>query len=239
MLATFCLRLACGLAGALLVLSPAQVAPRFYRVQFLTILGLIAAAGFLLWQSADFVLLGVLAGALFLAFLSSVTWLLEGSPGGLVLVGLTALALAIALVLNVRPTTAESVVWTAGAEDASSAALLGFATSAMLMGHSYLIAPAMSIVPLVRLLIGLMAAILARGLVAGLELGLASGPAVAASDAFLWQPVRWVLGFLGPLILTWMAWQCAKIRSTQSATGILYVVVILVFIGELTGQLLR
>ena len=29
------------------------------------------------------------------------------------------------------------------------------------------------------------------------------------------------------------------IRSTQSATGILYVVVIFCFLGELTGQLLR
>jgi hypothetical protein len=35
-----------------------------------------------------------------------------------------------------------------------------------------------------------------------------------------------------------MAWQTAKIRSTQSATGILYVVVILTFLGELVGQVL-
>jgi hypothetical protein len=35
-----------------------------------------------------------------------------------------------------------------------------------------------------------------------------------------------------------MAWRCARIRSTQSATGILYVVVILCYIGELTAQLL-
>jgi hypothetical protein len=35
-----------------------------------------------------------------------------------------------------------------------------------------------------------------------------------------------------------MAWQTARIRSTQSATGILYVAVIFCFLGELTGQLL-
>jgi hypothetical protein len=35
-----------------------------------------------------------------------------------------------------------------------------------------------------------------------------------------------------------MAWQSARIRSTQSATGILYVVVIFCFLGELTSQLL-
>jgi hypothetical protein len=55
----------------------------------------------------------------------------------------------------------------------------------------------------------------------------------------LWLPVRWLLGFLGPLALTWMAWQTAKIRSTQSATGILYVVVIFCFLGELTSLILR
>jgi hypothetical protein len=54
----------------------------------------------------------------------------------------------------------------------------------------------------------------------------------------IWLPVRWALGFAGPLGLGWMAWQTAKIRSTQSATGILYVVVILGFLGELTSQLL-
>jgi hypothetical protein len=35
-----------------------------------------------------------------------------------------------------------------------------------------------------------------------------------------------------------MAWESAKIRSTQSATGILYVVVIFCFLGELSSQLL-
>ena len=46
-------------------------------------------------------------------------------------------------------------------------------------------------------------------------------------------------GFVAPLALDWMAWQTARIRSTQSATGILYVVVIFCFLGELTSQLLR
>jgi hypothetical protein len=44
---------------------------------------------------------------------------------------------------------------------------------------------------------------------------------------------------LAPLVLVWMAWQSARIRSTQSATGILYVVVIFAFFGELMDQLLQ
>jgi hypothetical protein len=39
-------------------------------------------------------------------------------------------------------------------------------------------------------------------------------------------------------VLAWMAWETARIRSTQSATGILYVVVIVCFLGDLTSQLL-
>ena len=58
-------------------------------------------------------------------------------------------------------------------------------------------------------------------------------------DLWLWLPVRWLVGFAGPLLLGWMAWRCAGIRSTQSATGILYVVVVLVFIGELTGEVVH
>jgi hypothetical protein len=58
-------------------------------------------------------------------------------------------------------------------------------------------------------------------------------------EAVLWLPVRWGLGFVGPLVLGWMAWQTARIRSTQSATGILYVVVVFCYLGELTSQLLH
>ena len=51
--------------------------------------------------------------------------------------------------------------------------------------------------------------------------------------------MRWGLGFAARLCWASMAWQTARIRSTQSATGILYVVVIFCFLGELTGQLLQ
>ena len=43
-----------------------------------------------------------------------------------------------------------------------------------------------------------------------------------------------ILAFFG-----WMAWQCAKIESNQSATGILYAVTALIFMGELTAIFLH
>src|SRR5208337_1411242 len=184
MLATFCLRLSFGLAGALLLLSTAQVAPRFYRTQFLTILGLITAAA-IMGSNLDTAVTVILVAALFLAFLGSVSWSLEGAPGGRALVVLTMLALAAARVFWVmewprgapdanavfvcaQPLPLE-VFWVL-ADDLTAAALLGTATSAMLMGHSYLVAPAMSITPLMRLLAALFLATLLRMAMAGAAL---------------------------------------------------------------------
>lgn len=238
MLATFCLRLAVGLVAALCLLSPSQVNPRFYRTQFLVALGLAALAAVLLWETADAKTLAALGAALASAFLGSVVWSLDRAPGGRAAVGLTALSLLAALGLaGWRGAPAWVVL-----DDLTSAALLGAATAAMLMGHSYLVAPAMSITPLMRLLAALAVALLLRAAVAGYGLGCwtaGQAPGNVTDVTVLWLPLRWGLGVVGPLVLGWMAWQTARIRSTQSATGILYVVVIFCFLGELTSQLLQ
>ena len=51
-------------------------------------------------------------------------------------------------------------------------------------------------------------------------------------------PVRWLVGVGAPLVFGGMAYSAARIRSTQSATGILYVVVVCGFLGELLGLVL-
>jgi hypothetical protein len=240
MLAIFCLRLACGLVGALLLLAPAQVNPRFFRTHFLTALGVTAVATVFLREVADSALWVALGSVLLLTFLGSVVWHVDGAPGGRVLIGLSLPFLAAALILAGDQTRGKVDPWLV-ADDLTSAALLGTATTAMLMGHSYLIAPAMSLTPLIRLLAALAASILLRIALAigGLWLWTAGpGTGTLEGEAMLWLLVRWTLGFVCPLALGWMAWETARIRSTQSATGILYVVVIFCFLGELTGQLL-
>jgi hypothetical protein len=241
MLADFCLRLALGLIASLLLLSPAQVNSRFYRVQFLTALGLAAAATVFLRDQADCWLWLALVTSMALAALGSLLWFLEGAPAGRVTVALGAVTLAAALVLlNLGETSADDRGMLLLGE-ASSAALLGAATTAMLMGHSYLIAPSMSLTPLLRLLGALFASLLARGIVAGLGLWswTAEHSLANLDEVTMLLPLRWGLGLAGPMVLGTMAWQTARIRSTQSATGILYVVVIFVFLGELIGQLLQ
>jgi hypothetical protein len=259
MVAIFCLRLAAGLIGSLVLFCPSHVNPRFYRVHFLVAMALAAATAFLArevpgaWKWGLYAAIA-LAGAGFLA------WSLEGAPLGRILIGLTAAALAVTLGLaspvrlqtpaagqaRIRSTAADLGPpgwYRAGilADELTSAALLGCATTAMLMGHSYLIAPSMSLTPLLRLLAGLSGSLLLRMVLASASLwSWASGdmPISPGSDTMLWLPVRWGVGLVAPLVLAWMARAATKIHSTQSATGILYVVVIFCFVGELTSQLL-
>jgi hypothetical protein len=241
MLASFCLRLAAGMLAALLLLPAGQVNPRFFRTHFLTALGLTAVAAVFLRDAATPWLWLALAGAVAGCFIGSMVWSLDGAPGGRVVnvAAVGFLGTAVALAGRGSPTD-PGVAWQA-ADELTSTALLGTAMTAMLIGHSYLIAPTMSIAPLVRLLGALAVATILRLAVAGAGLWFwsESHSLTILSEVTIWLPVRWLLGFVGPLVLAGLAWQTAKIRSTQSATGILYVVVILCFLGELTGQLLR
>jgi hypothetical protein len=250
MLVLFCLRLACGLIAALLLLTPAQINPRFYRVHFLTALGLSAVASVVSLPMPDRWLRLALLAALAACFVGSFVWSLKGAPGGRSLIVITTAVLIGVLARTEwsahEPTSPESSRRTTyGGRltgDLTSAALLGTATTAMLMGHSYLIAPSMSLTPLLRLLAGLLGAILVRMVVAALGLwSWTDGHSLSnLADETVWfLALRWGLGFIGPLVFAWMAWQSARIRSTQSATGILYVVVVFCFLGELISQLLE
>jgi hypothetical protein len=121
----------------------------------------------------------------------------------------------------------------------SSGLLLGLTTAAMLLGHWYLNSPGMQLAPLRRLLAAVAFAIVLQAVVSAI--GLACELRYAnelSSHWLLFVLLRWSFGLIGAAVLTWMAWATLKIPNTQSATGILYVAVIGVFVGELTGLLL-
>ncbi len=242
MLAVFCLRLAVGMIATLLLLSPSQIQPRYYRVHFLIAFGLTATALFDPGIAVDFQVRGFSILGLVLAFAGSFSWSLEQTPFGRTLIVATGVCLAATLLsLEISSQPTPPIAWVL-LGDVASAAVLGTTLSAMLLGHHYLVAPSMSIKPLLNLLGAMTVALCVRMAVDGAALAgsLTQGPTSSLdSDMMIWLPARWLIGFVGPLALTWMAWQTAKIRSTQSATGILYVVVIFTFLGELTSQLLR
>jgi len=257
MLAVFCLRLALGMLVSLALLSPRLMHPRFFRTHFATVLGLGVVALVMGWTSPldDSWVTPYRRAALVVAavapLLGALVWIYERPPLGWTLIAVAALGQVAALVLHdveqigaYSPWMTAEIPWAVAAlvaGDLTSAALLGFAMTGMLVGHSYLIQPGLSIHPLMGQLAGLGAALIVRAAVAGAALWFWTGDhdiTNLGDEAVLWLPVRWLVGLTGPLVLGWMAYRTAKIRSTQSATGILYVVVILVFLGELTSLLL-
>ncbi len=111
----------------------------------------------------------------------------------------------------------------------------------MLLGHAYLTSGSeMTQQPFLRL-------------VRMLLLGLVVRLGIAAAAVWAWWSVqggdeaplptmegvmiaaRLLMGLFVPIIMTWMALQCVRLRSNQSATGILYVSSTMMLVGEFLG----
>jgi protein NrfD len=156
-------------------------------------------------------------------------------------VALVAQALAV-------PVASEPLASLAVASFFSSALLLGSATTAMVLGHWYLVLPTMEVALLQQMVKLLVASAVVRTAVVGAVLLLALGAwqpgmgppleryVLSSAGVFFWQRVLFGLG--GPLVLAYLTWETAKIRSTQSATGILYVDLFTVIVGEVLAKYL-
>lgn len=231
-LSQFLLRLAFGLAVGMAITSPRKVSSGFYRNHLYVTLGLTTLAALVLWQSSP-PSAGLAAAAAVLSFVGAATWLYEAHRAGRTLIvavaGLSLLAGWVAMAPD--PYHALAFV--------TSGLVLGIVFTCMLLGHWYLNSPGMELAPLRRLIVVAATAIVVQMLVVGGGLGLeASHRTSVGIDWLLFIALRWLFGLFGVLGLLWMAWQTLKIPNTQSATGILYVAVIGVFIGELTSLLL-
>jgi len=243
MVATFCLRLAFGMIASLLVLDPTPIPPRFFRIQYLAVLALIVVTAYFRgdpYQSSEGIFfITVVASTGLMCVVGSVIWHLRDAPGGKIVNCANATGLGACLFVAEPPR--QLLYWWHMLDHFASSAVIGVAVSAMLLGHSYLISPTMTIAPLRRLLIALFVALAV--LVSLAFFGLWQWTAERSLgnlevETLLWLATRWLLGLIAPLVLGWMAWETARIRSTQSATGILYVVVIVCFLGELMSLLL-
>jgi len=244
MLADFATRLALGLAVALLVTSSRVVPLSFFRTQAQVILGLLvlasldqARAGGHPWE------VWVLVTGAVAAYSSSVAWGLGLPRFGAASTALILLVTAfwVAMSLPSRGTA----IWAFNtASRLSSGLLLGTTLTAMLLGHHYLTAPTMSIDPLKRIVGFLASSLLVRcglagfGLYAGRAGSMGWSAPDGYADAGTLLAARWGMGFLGTAIATYLTWRTAQLRSTQSATGILYITMIFVLFGELSSMIL-
>ena len=127
----------------------------------------------------------------------------------------------------------------------SSVALLGGACGAMVLGHWYLVVPSLDVAHLqsiVKLHIGstvVRVVVVATAVMIAIvtwEPGVPNFERYMFSldGIFFWQRVAF--GLAGPAVLSYMTWETAKIQSTQSATGILYVDFFTVIVGEVLAK---
>ena len=127
----------------------------------------------------------------------------------------------------------------------TSALVLGLVSGAMLFGHWYLIdldMPVDYLRTFVRLLgIVLVADLIALGLAIGLPAMLGNANSAAAVHELFAShlgllAVRLILGPGATIVLVWMCWQTLKIPQTMAATGLLYIAVMSVLVGEMLGR---
>ena len=126
-----------------------------------------------------------------------------------------------------------------------SALALGSVMICMILGHWYLVDPGMPVRHL-KLIAAAFIAVLIMRVLLGSYTSVLIWKDLSASHADLLSNVmlvnmlfigqRILFGLILPLALSWMIWQTVKIRSTQSATGILYVAVVFILFGEFLSR---
>ena len=123
-----------------------------------------------------------------------------------------------------------------------SAAVLGAATTGMLLGHWYLVTPALTNAPLLRAIVVLLGSLVLQAILFPLTLaGLTHGSG-SVTGALGLSPVLSILWALAavvlPLVASGLALPTGRLRSFMSTTGLLYLAMIAILPGQLLGQLL-
>jgi hypothetical protein len=126
-----------------------------------------------------------------------------------------------------------------------SSLLLGSVTVGMLIGHWYLIDTGQTLDPFVRTYRFFVVSLVVQS--AFLLISLTSLYFLGAQDTLvelknLWTHhsnlliIRISIGYLGPLVLSWMIWRTLLIPHTMAATGLFYIALLGVFVGEILGR---
>lgn len=126
-----------------------------------------------------------------------------------------------------------------------SSLLLGSVTVGMLIGHWYLIDTGQSLDPFVRIFRFFVVALIVQSaffLLWPLALYVLGSQASVTALEQLWQRhstlliSRAIVGQGAPLILSWMIWKTLLIPHTMAATGLFYIALLGVFVGEILGR---
>jgi hypothetical protein len=245
----FLLRATFGMAAAMAYTSPKEVTSGYYRNHLYVLLGFNVLASLVAYSHRAECALWPPIAAVALCYVGAVCWLYEKPRLGilaLIEVAATSLVgLTISKFQSGDVATSES--GTPGMplkkllqylDPISGGLVLGVTLAAMFLGHWYLNTPTMKMAPLKKLVLGMGIALVLRAVVCGTGLVLTFQYADPHQLSMWFVLMRWLAGIVGAMGVVWMTWETLKIPNTQSATGILYVGVIVTFIGELASVLM-
>ena len=227
------------------------VEPKDFGTGFHALIGVLASlflaaglAGGTLRGSTGWAALLSTAGWVLLTRWGRVPWI---RPSLLVPVLLTGVSLLAGSESPPRASLLTLGMWVAPGNAVAASLLLGSVSLAMLLGHWYLVIPGLPIRHLRRMTWFLAVCIALRAALGLVSLGAARPiPALGVLSAwqvaggitafFFWQRVA--IGLVAPAILTFMVDRTVRISSTQSATGLLFVAMIFVLVGEMISRFL-
>jgi hypothetical protein len=254
----FLLALAVGTLSTLWLIPEPDLGRGYFQMNALVVLGLLALAvavvalhplapfGHELGRGHAALAAGGLGAALYYGAVYKERWRLGRLALALALAGCGAALLAAgpALLPGLAPLPHRQPLLFAAL--VSSALLLGWSLITMLLGHWYLVAPKLTFRHLSVFCGILLGTVLLRCAAVAATLAAAASvdPMVephplrvvasfGGQGMFFWFRLLW--GLAVPLTLAALALHCARQRSNQSATGILYVLVVGTLIGELTA----
>ena len=251
MVALFVLKLVAGIVLMWLLMPRRDVTDGFFRIQMLVVLGLsvllvltletttlttgsgTASAEEVRAMAGDLRLLkGMSLAAAIVAYLGHIIWKLgRRTPGKITIYALGVLTLG-SLALHAVKTTKQVPDWLQLASEFSSAAVLGATLTGMLLGHWYLTTPTMKIEPLIWFTKALFVSGLARLIATSITFAQVGWSATDTRYA----PLLFIVGsILVPLATAFFVFRILKYRNTQSATGVLYAALVLVFMGEIVA----
>ena len=126
-----------------------------------------------------------------------------------------------------------------------SALLLGGVTVGMLIGHWYLIDTGQTIEPFVRIYKFFVVCLVCQICLLAVATPLLcyfGEPATQLGIGRLWNEhrtlllARFLIAHVGPLVLSFMIWRTLKIPHTMAATGLFYIALLGVFVGEILSR---
>jgi len=251
-------QLGVGMMLALLFISPRRIGNGFFKFASLTaaiLMGVTLGFNFIfpsLYRDSHGPEILLLVSVILTILYNRVVNLDKFAPALLLLIGATATGLVSIAWDSLAFTGLLHVAgwehWMLAINHFAATALLGSVLLAMVFGHWYLVIPSLQVSHLQSIVKVHVVSMIARVAVVSAAVFLAImtwqpglGPSfkhyiMSAGGIFFWQRV--LFGLAGPALLSYLTWETAKIRSTQSATGILYVDFFTVVVGEVLAKYL-